>query len=188
MICGSVASTSMTGVFTVVYYWPSEVLRGCRSRSVSDLNRDERRNRMVVQKRDILLPHNTGVSDARCGDSPGLYPRRYPGNRLRQGYEGCLGMAGSRCLHLSFSVSLLTAGLMYWSAIGVPPAVLREDEPKSKRASFFITLVLVVAFVASGELLNWGNGKAIGWIADRNPDAAYAAGVTGSIPPSWHKK
>jgi hypothetical protein len=84
--------------------------------------------------------------------------------------------------------SLLTAGLMYWSAIGAPPAVLREDEPRSKSTSFFITLVLVVAFVASGELLNWVNGKAIGWIADRNPDAAYAAGVTGSIPPSWYKK
>jgi hypothetical protein len=84
--------------------------------------------------------------------------------------------------------SLLTAGLMFWSAIAAPPAVLKEDEPTPKITSFFITLFLVVLFVVSGEFVSWINGKAIGWIADRNPDAAYSAGVTGSIPPSGSKK
>jgi hypothetical protein len=82
--------------------------------------------------------------------------------------------------------SLLMPGLLWWAAIITTPGIYAKDAGTVSRGVRLWTVTGTVALlVGSSMFMQWGHGKIIGWIADRNPDAAYRAGVTGSRPPSW---
>jgi hypothetical protein len=50
-------------------------------------------------------------------------------------------------------------------------------------AKFGVTVGMLILLAGVAEAIGKTNSYAIAWIADRNPCAAYKAGVTGSIPP-----
>ena len=80
--------------------------------------------------------------------------------------------------------SLLMPGALWWAAIKSTPSIYLQGLANSRRWAVGQFIVTIVLLVALSTFMQWGHGKFIGWIADRNPDAAYQAGVTGSVPPS----
>src|SRR5216684_6162175 len=52
---------------------------------------------------------------------------------------------------------------------------------RSRAVSIGLTFVLVVGCAVAGWALDFAAARAITWTADRNPCAAYRAGVTGSF-------
>lgn len=75
--------------------------------------------------------------------------------------------------------SLLVPGFIWWAAIkDIPKVIQAEARTRASAAGYFIAGLIFLVGVASG--IQWIHGQAICWIADRNPDAAYRAGVTGS--------
>jgi len=54
----------------------------------------------------------------------------------------------------------------------------------SRAVSIGLTFVLVVGCAVAGWALDFAAARAITWTLDRNPCAAYRAGVTGSVRPS----
>jgi hypothetical protein len=65
----------------------------------------------------------------------------------------------------------------------LPGVWLRRDVTTKSYAKFAVTLGMLILFTGSAELIGKANSYAIAWIADRNPCAAYKAGITGDIPP-----
>lgn len=79
-------------------------------------------------------------------------------------------------------VPVILPPVLYFSLIKNLPGVwLRPDAPgRTKLLSSVVVLVLIpLAAYLTYHGVTWG----IGWIADRNPCAAFAAGVTGSKIP-----
>jgi hypothetical protein len=94
------------------------------------------------------------------------------------------GWLGFVAFFFIWPFSLLMPGWFWWAAIKETPTIYLQGLANSRRwavGQFILTIVLLIAL---STFVQWGHGKIIGWIADRNPDAAYRAGVTGSIPPS----
>lgn len=58
------------------------------------------------------------------------------------------------------------------------------QQRRSRAVNVTLTLGLVVGSAVAGYVLNVAAVRGIGWIADRDPCAAFRAGVTGSVPPS----
>jgi hypothetical protein len=98
--------------------------------------------------------------------------------RVTKAVWGWLGVVGCLFIWL-FSWSLFRARQIWWLAIKATHGM--EAAPMS-RGQGVVTVIILVAFSTFMQL---GHGKIISWIADRDPDAAYRAGVTGSRPPSW---
>ena len=102
--------------------------------------------------------------------------------RITKAVWGWLGFVA--CLFIG-PFSLLVPGMLWWAAIKTTPSIyLRELAGRSKRIAVRQAVVTVILLVAFSTFMQWGHGKIIGWIADRDPDVAYRAGVTGSRPPS----
>jgi hypothetical protein len=81
--------------------------------------------------------------------------------------------------------SLLMPGWIWWAAIITAPGIYAADEGTASRGERIWTVTgTIVLLVCSSMFMQWGHGKIIGWIADRNPGAAFRAGVTGSRSPS----
>ena len=95
---------------------------------------------------------------------------------------GWLGFAA--CLFI-WPFSLLIPGWLWWAAIKETPSIYaKEAATRSKGAGVRQAVVTVILLVALSAFMQWGHGKIIGWIADRDPDAAYRAGGLGSGPPT----
>lgn len=83
--------------------------------------------------------------------------------------------------------SLFVPGSIWWAAIKeIPKVIQAEARTRASAIGYFIVGLVFLVGIASG--IQWVHGRAIGWIADRNPDAAFRAGVTGSVPPSDYQE
>lgn len=72
--------------------------------------------------------------------------------------------------------------ILYYSVIkNLPGLWLRPDA--SGRAKVLSSLAVLIFLPLAAYLIYHGVTLGIGWIADRDPCAAFAAGVTGSKPP-----
>jgi hypothetical protein len=72
--------------------------------------------------------------------------------------------------------SLLIPGYIWWAAIReIPKVIQTEARTRGSAAGYFIVGLVFLVGIASG--IQWGHGRAIGWIADKNPTAAFKAGV-----------
>lgn len=79
-------------------------------------------------------------------------------------------------------------GFLIWAAIKEIPKIISEREIKSKVSGVALFVFGIVFLVGLSAVMQWGHGRVIGWIADRDPDAAYKAGITGSRPPSSYER
>jgi hypothetical protein len=81
-------------------------------------------------------------------------------------------------------IPAFTPAILFYSLLrNVPGIWLRRDVRMRTAGKFGVTIGVVILLVAIGDVVAFGNKYAIRWIADRDPCAAYKAGVTGSIPP-----
>jgi hypothetical protein len=72
--------------------------------------------------------------------------------------------------------------ILYYALIKTLPGLwLRPD--RSRRAKILYSLAVLILFSLGAYLVYHAVGWGIGWIADRNPCAAFSVGVTGSRPP-----
>lgn len=72
--------------------------------------------------------------------------------------------------------------ILYYSLLkNIPRLWLRKDASKKIKICFSIGIFIVFSLLAF--LIFHMNVKIIAWVADRNPEAAYKAGVTGSKVP-----
>ena len=71
---------------------------------------------------------------------------------------------------------------LYYSVLkNIPGLWLRPDA--TRKARIIITVAILVAFPLISHFVHQGTAFCIGWVADRDPCAAFEAGVTGSKPP-----
>jgi hypothetical protein len=86
-------------------------------------------------------------------------------------------------LALSFGwVPVILPPVLYYSLVkNLPGLWLRPDA--SGRTKVLSSLAVLVFLPLAAYLIYHGVALGIGWIADRDPCAAFAAGVTGSKPP-----
>lgn len=85
----------------------------------------------------------------------------------------------------AWPVVIIPFALAYGLLKGFPTLWLRPDARTRDRILYSV-LISVVLLLAS-DLVQRGIGRGIGWIADRNPCASQAAGVTGSrVPGDCH--
>lgn len=104
------------------------------------------------------------------------------------------GLALVRATHAVFGfIGAFVAVLFGWIPVIMPPVLyyslmknlpglwLRPDA--SRRAKIFSSLAVVVLLPIAAYSIYHGVGWGIGWIADRDPCAAFSAGVTSSKPP-----
>src|SRR5712671_7417338 len=79
---------------------------------------------------------------------------------------------GIVCFLFVWPFSLLIPGAFWWAAIKITPSVYRvESEANTRKVGIYLAVRMVVLLVGFSLVLQWGNGKIIGWIANRNPDA-----------------
>ncbi len=79
-------------------------------------------------------------------------------------------------------VPVILPPVLYYSLIkNLPGLWLRPDA--SGRTKVFSSLAVLILLPLAAHLVYHGVTLGIGWIADRDPCAAFAAGVTGSKPP-----
>jgi hypothetical protein len=95
-------------------------------------------------------------------------------------------LGGVACLFI-WPFSAIMPGLMIFAAITETPRLMEQREIRGVFPSVVRFVLGLIFLVGVASLVQWGHGHVISWIADRNPDAAYNAGVTGSKPPSWYK-
>lgn len=74
------------------------------------------------------------------------------------------------------------AVVAYGAPLALLPRLWRQE--RSRAAKMGLTVVLVVGTALAGYFLNAVAVRSITWIADRNPCAAFHAGVTGTVRPS----
>jgi len=79
-------------------------------------------------------------------------------------------------------IPVILPPILYYSLTkNLPGLWLRPDA--SQRAKVFSSLAVIVLLPLAAYLIYHGVAWGIGWIADRDPCAAFSAGVTGSKPP-----
>jgi hypothetical protein len=79
-------------------------------------------------------------------------------------------------------IPLVAPPVLYYSLVKNLPGIwLRKDAPR--RTKFVSSILALILLPLSAYLVYHGVTWGIGWIADRNPCAAFAAGVTGSQVP-----
>lgn len=79
-------------------------------------------------------------------------------------------------------VPVIMPPILYYSLMkNLPGLWLRPDA--SRRAKMLSSLAVAVLLPLAAYLVYHGVAWGLGWIADRDPCAAFAAGVTGSRPP-----
>ena len=69
----------------------------------------------------------------------------------------------------------------YFTLFGRIPGVWRNAGSTARKLSVSVGLIVATSLAAS--VAYRGGVLMVGWIADHDPCAAYAAGVTGSMPP-----
>ena len=77
---------------------------------------------------------------------------------------------------------IVGAAAAYSAPLFVVPRLWRGPRPRG--AKFGLTVGVVIGTALAGLVLNWIVVRGIVWIADRDPCAAFRAGVTGSVRPS----
>ena len=100
---------------------------------------------------------------------------------LRASYA-VFGVVGALII-LSFGLlPVIMPPFLYYSLIrGLPSPWLLSDV--SRRYKLFSSLAVLVFFPLGAEISSYAVSWGISWIADRDPCAAFAAGVTGSKSP-----
>ncbi len=79
-------------------------------------------------------------------------------------------------------IAAITPTVLWYSLIkNIPGVWLRPSGSRTARIATTIGVLIAMPLITT--LIYTANGYAIGWIADRDPCAAFAAGVTGSKPP-----
>jgi len=74
--------------------------------------------------------------------------------------------------------------ILYYTLLKNLPGVwLRRDVTTKSFAKLGVTVGMLILLVGVAEGITKANSYAIAWIADRDPCAAFKAGITGSIPP-----
>jgi hypothetical protein len=100
---------------------------------------------------------------------------------LRASYA-VFGFIGAFILVSVGWVPVILPPVLYYSLIKNLPGIwLRPDA--ARRAKIFSSLAVLVLLPLVASLVYHGVAWGIGWIADRDPCAAFSAGVTGSKPP-----
>ncbi len=100
---------------------------------------------------------------------------------LRVGHA-VFGLIGSAIVVLVGWIPLIIPPSLYYSLMAnIPGLWLRHDT--SRRTKALVTVSLLIAFSLIAYLVQEGTARGIAWIADQNPCAAVAAGVTGTRPP-----
>lgn len=86
-------------------------------------------------------------------------------------------------LALSFGwIPVILPPILYYSLLkNLPGLWLRRDGSTGAKTLFSLAVLVLLPLIA--YLLHHGVALGIGWIADRDPCAAFDAGVTGSRPP-----
>lgn len=92
------------------------------------------------------------------------------------------GFFGYALLAFIWPFSLIVPSLLSFAAVTSIPAVIVQNT-ESRMSEFAYLVFGIVILLGSVLGLQWCHGKTIAWIADRNPQAAYEAGVIGSSPP-----
>jgi len=80
-------------------------------------------------------------------------------------------------------IPIIIPPVLYYSLVKNLPGLWIRSGP-SWKAKMTWSVVVLVAFPLSAFLIYHGITWGIGWIADRDPCAAFAAGVTGSTLPT----
>jgi hypothetical protein len=79
-------------------------------------------------------------------------------------------------------VPIITPPALYYSLVkNLPGLWLRPDA--SRRAKIFSSITVLLLLPLGAYLVYHAVAWGIGWLADRDPCTAFAAGVTGSKPP-----
>ena len=97
-------------------------------------------------------------------------------------FKAVFGWMGFVVCLFVWPFSLIVPGAMWWSTIReVPRVILKEATSRQAVLGYFLAGVIFLPGCAS--VIQWAHGRVISWAADRNPCAAFNAGVTGSKPP-----
>jgi hypothetical protein len=78
--------------------------------------------------------------------------------------------------------TLLPLFLYYSLLKNIPGTWLRRDDNMTTAGRLGWTVGILVLFIVLAELTFIGDAKLVAFIADRNPCAAFRAGVTGDVP------
>ena len=81
-------------------------------------------------------------------------------------------------------LALLPAFLCYSLLKNTSGLWLRRDVSMRAVTKLLITVAMLIALLGVAQLIAMGEIWAVAWVADRDPCAAAAAGVTGSHPPT----
>jgi hypothetical protein len=80
-------------------------------------------------------------------------------------------------------LAVILGGVVAYAApLVVVPRLWRQRSSRAKNVA--LTIGLVVGSGLAGDGLGIAAGRTISWVADRDPCAAFRAGVTGSVRPS----
>ena len=94
-----------------------------------------------------------------------------------------LGIVGPLFFIAGGWIPLILPPVLYYSLLkNLPGLWIRVDA--SRMAKIGWSIAVVIALPLAAHLVFEGVAWGIGWIADRDPCAAFDAGVTGSIPPT----
>ena len=98
--------------------------------------------------------------------------------------DAVMGFVGA-FIAVSFGwiLAFLPLAFYYGLLRNVPGLWLRRDVTIGAIWKFALTVGMLILFIGLGDVVAFMNYHAVGWIADRNPCAAFKAGVIGSIPP-----
>jgi hypothetical protein len=92
------------------------------------------------------------------------------------------GWFGFAAFFFTWPFLLVMPGFLWWSAIRETPNIyLQEAATASKGIGIRQAVITVILLIAFSTFVQWGHGKIIGWIADReHPCAAYCLEVSSS--------
>ena len=93
------------------------------------------------------------------------------------------GLVGLAIVQLVAWVPVILPPALYYSLLRNMPG-LWMAESLTRKVKFGLSALLVVGFFLVASAVFQGSSWAIGAIADQDVCASYAAGVTGSLPPS----
>lgn len=80
----------------------------------------------------------------------------------------------------------LMPGFLWWNSIVTIPRNHEQAATNtSRRGAVFGTVFTTALVLGFAMLMQWGHARVISWIADRDPDAAARAGVSGGRSPFW---